>query len=102
MLKRNHALTAGLGPADGPVEAGREPPDQDLLHAQELRAEAAADIQADDPDLRWIEPERPGQPVLVLVRSLGRQPCGDPAVITAHRRRGARFEGARRHPLAQE
>ncbi len=99
---RDHVLAPRLRPAHRALETAREPGDEDLLDAEQLGAEAAADVRRDDADVGRLEAEAPRQLVTVLMRRLGREPQRQAPVVSHDRGAAARLERARRHALAHE
>ena len=98
----DHVLAAALGPADGTPRVPGQPGDQDLLDAEHLGAETAADVRRHDTHVGRLEAEDHRQSVAILMRGLRREPHRQPAVVPDDGRARARLERARRQPLADE
>ena len=77
----HHVLGARLGPATRPPGRARQGAHEDVLDVEALAAEAAAHVGGDDADLLGLQPERGGDPRLVLMRGLGREADGELAVL---------------------
>ena len=102
MAQPEHRLGPGLHPPHGAVEAPGQLGGESLLGVQPvLGAEPAADVGADHPHLRLVEPEHDGQTVPHTVWVLGGRPVGETTVPPA-RCRHPHLERHRRQALVDD
>ncbi len=98
----DHVLAPRLPPAHRARKSAGEPGDEDLLDAQQLGAEAAADIRRNHANVGRLETEDRRQVVAVLMGRLRREPQRQPPVVTHGGGTGPGLEWARRHALAHQ
>ena len=98
--QRDHVLAAGLGPGDRPPERPSRSCEHDVLVGDPgLRAEPAAHMRRDDPDLGLVDTERSGELTLEQMGHLRRAVEREAAVVPGHRSRAVRLDRYRCHTL---